>query len=517
MFWPTPVDYKQAISFFPDLSILDPELQDGSPRKDSDDVIYDTGAYSIVFPIEVSSNTYALRCWTEDIGDTETRYKEISDYLQRRCLPYFVDFEYVPNGIKVNEVEYPVTRMEWVEGKTLCDFIKQNLRDARCLKTAAAEFQKMVETLHAHQISHGDLQDGNILLDRDGTDVKIRLIDYDSLFVPSLRSQPDSIIGLPEYQHPQRGGGQANEKVDYFSELVIYLSLLSLAEKFDLWSQFGNRTEKGLLFTVEDFKNPDQSEVFRELGKLSLTVQQLASKLKEFCSRQSIDQLEPLEEVLAQKSSDFLEIVLSFWERVGQKLKGSCEPPVDQLDPSEPVPPPSPPQDPSDSIFLEEVLDFWKRDPSNRQEPPPTKSYNQGIAYLDNNQYNQAIVEFEKAIDLDPNYKKAHHELGRAYFEMGNFRAAKRALEAALRIEPKSTAVHYHLGCTCLGMQEYTKAANYFREAVTLDPKYKKAYYNLALTQLRRGYHQEAKKAAQAALKIDRNYQPARQLLAAIE
>ena len=369
--WPSRSDYTQAIRYYPHISILDPKLKGGNPRRGSNnDLISYSGGSSIVFPIEVSLNTYALRCWIAGIGEAETRYKEISDYLKQCRLSYFVDFEYVPNGIMVNGDKYPVTRMEWAEGETLCDFIKHNLQDARCLKTAAVEFQKMVTALHAHQISHGDLQDGNILFKRSGTDVEIKLIDYDSVFVPALRGQPDSIIfGVPAYQHPQRraGGGGASEKVDYFSELVIYLSLLSLAEKPDLWSQFGSPTEKRLLFIAEDFKNPDQSDVFRELENLSPDVKQLTSKLKEFCKR-SVNQLEPLETVLPKTS-------------------------------------------------------------------PAQIVYNQGLACLRSNRYNEALVEFEKAIGLDPNYKEAHHGLGLAHFQMKNFGEAKRAAAAALRID----------------------------------------------------------------------------------
>ncbi len=372
MLWPSRIDYTQAIGFFPDISILDPTLRGGNPRRGSNNylIVY-SGGFSTVFPVEVLSNTYALRCWIADIGDAETRYKEISDYLKQCSLPYFVDFAYVPEGILVNGIKYPITRMEWAEGETLCDFIKQNLQDDQCLKTAAAEFQKMVETLHTHRISHGDLQDGNILLKRNGADVEIKLIDYDSLFVPALRGQPDNIVGLPEYQHAQRmaGGGSASEKVDYFSELVIYLSLLSLAEKPDLWSRFGDRTERGLLFTAGDFKNPDQADVFRELENLPPDVKQLALKLKEFCTKPSIDQLEPLEVVLPKIS-------------------------------------------------------------------PAKVAHDQGLAYLHGNQYNEAIVEFEKAIVLDPNYKEAYHGLGLAHFQMNNFGEAKRAAETALRIDP---------------------------------------------------------------------------------
>ncbi len=369
MLWPGRIDYTQAVGNFPHISVLDPILRGGTPRRGTSNypIVY-SGGFSTVFPVEVLSNTYALRCWIADIGDAETRYQEISDYLKQCRLPYFVDFAYVPEGILVNGTKYPITRMEWAEGETLCGFIKHNLQDAGCLKTAAAEFQKMVETLHIHQIAHGDFQDGNILLKRNGTDVEIKLIDYDSLFVPALRGQPDNIVGLPEYQHPQRiaGGGGANEKMDYFSELVIYLSLLSLAEKPDLWSQFGDRTEKGVLFTAEDFRNPDQSNLFRELENLSSDVKRLASKLKESCKR-SVDQLEPLEAILA---------------------------------------------------------------------------YNQGLAYLQNSRYNEAVVEFEKAIDLDPNYKEAHYELGLAHLQMGNLGEAKKAAEAALRIDSYYQPAH---------------------------------------------------------------------------
>ena len=370
--YPSRVEYTEAVRDLPHISILDPKLKGGKARRAADGhLIAYSGGFSIVFPIEVLSKTYALRCWIQDIRNVETRYQEISDYLRRCGLPYFIDFAYVPEGILVNGIKYPITRMEWAEGETLCNFIEQNLQDAQCLRTAAAEFQKMVATLHAHQISHGDLQDGNILLKRNGTDVEIKLIDYDSLFVPALRGQPDSIVGLPEYQHPQRiaGGGQANEKVDYFSELAIYLTFLGLSEKLELWKQFGERTERGLLFIAEDFKNPDQSDVFRELENLSSDVKQLASKLKEFC-KLPIDQLEPLEAVLPKTS-------------------------------------------------------------------PTQVAYEQGIAYIHNNQYNAAIAEFKKAIAIDPKFKEAYHGLGLAYFRVGNLGEAKKRAEAALGIDPR--------------------------------------------------------------------------------
>ena len=372
MAYPSRGDYAAAVGGFPHVSILDATLRSGTPARGSNNLllVY-SGGFSSVFPLVVGPNTFALRCWVRDIGDAETRYQEISNYLKQKNLPYFVEFAYIREGILVNGTKWPITRMEWAEGETLCQFIENNLHDAGLLRTTAAEFLEMAEALHANQISHGDFQDGNILLKRNGTDVEIKLIDYDSLFVPALRGYPDYIVGLPQYQHPSRiaGGGIANEKVDYFSELVIYLSLLSLAEKPGLWSQFGQRTERALLFVEADFKNATQSDVLQELENLSSDVKLLASKLKDFCAKTSIDQLEPLEVLLP------------------------------------------------------------------RTDPAAKKACNQGLIFLHSQRYNEAIAEFEKAIRIESNFREAHHGLGLTYLQIGNLDLAKRKAEDTLKID----------------------------------------------------------------------------------
>ena len=368
MRWPSFADYEFAVMNAFAYSVLDPKFKGGSPGKGI------SGGFSRVYPVDVGAKTFALRCWTRNVADAKMRYEEISACLKRIRLPYFVDFAYVSEGILVDRQKYSTTRMEWAEGQTLRAFIADNLQNPDVFKTVAAEFQKMVETLHAHQISHGDLQDGNILLKRNGARVEIKLIDYDSLFVPALRGQPDSIVGLPEYQHPQRiaGGGQASEKVDYFSELVIYLSFLSLAEKPELWAQFQENTGDGLLFSAEDFKSPSQSAIFRELENLSPEVKHLADTLRHFCGQTSIEQLAPLEEVLPKKAN------------------------------------------------AAEAKDY----------------YTQGLTCLHNNRYNEAVGKFGETINLlYKDLKEAYYGLGLTYFKMGKLREAKAASEKALSFD----------------------------------------------------------------------------------
>ena len=366
------------------------------------------GGFSIVFPIVKGSTTFALRCWTQEVGNAEVRYKEISAYLKRVGLPYFVDFEYVPMGILVNGIKYPITRMQWADGVSLRDFISQNLKSRHIFKVVADAFQKMVATLHTHQIAHGDLQDGNILLERKGNSIEIKLIDYDSLFVPALRGQLDSIRGLPEYQHPIRMAAdeqaQATEKLDYFSELVIYLSFLALSEKPGLWRSFEDKTEEACCSRKRTSKTRVALLFFVSCQTCPLMYNSWASALKDFCAKTSIDQLEPLEEILP------------------------------------------------------------KSDPKTHTD--------RGFSLLNNKQYDNALAEFQKVIALDPGYEEAQFGLGHVYLRTQKYGAAINTFEKIIQQEANSKEAHHGLALAYHQSGDNSKATTAANAALRIDPYY---------------------------------------------
>ncbi len=65
------------------------------------------------------------------------------------------------------------------------------------------------------------------------------------------------------------------------------------------------------------------------------------------------------------------------------------------------------------------------------------KYYTQGLALLDQNRFDSAIVKFDKVINIDPNYKEAHFNLGVAYFNLHNDTYAANAVNKALVIDPE--------------------------------------------------------------------------------
>ena len=300
--YPEIIDYIDSILHL-SKSVFDPVLKKGEAQRKKINPLLPlqfAGGNACVFRINVDGGSYALKCWTlEGVDNIETRYIEIASYLKKNQLPYFVDFEYQKNGIIVGKEIFPIARMQWVEGVDLKTFINNNIKSSsQQLYNLADMFLEMVSQLHKKNISHGDLHHENIMIDNSG---QLRLIDYDGMYVPNLRGKNDLPEGLPGYQHPSRGKlNMLHPKSDYFSELVIYLSILGLAENPKYWNSIGSEE---LLFKETDFIDPSKSLMFSDLKKMSDDVKTLTLVLEEFCLENKLENLKPLEEVVKNKTT----------------------------------------------------------------------------------------------------------------------------------------------------------------------------------------------------------------------
>ena len=302
--------------------IVDKDIQSGKPQYSKmKRLISYAGGYSKVFPVYIKNRKIALRFWTANIEESQKRYQEIERYLKERNLPYFVEFNYHNNSLNWKNNQYPFISMDWVEGKTLNKYLDANITDSDKIRKLAELFLEMVQTLHQNNIAHGDLQDGNILVIENGTDIELKLIDYDSLFVPSLRNFTVEIIGVESYQHPNKNDmKKLNEKIDYFSELVIYLSLLVYAENKNFWEE---GQDQKLLFESKDFRDTQNSTIFNHLknSNYSSKIVELTIRLEEYCIKSSINDLFPLENEKSDKFKGLFENILESTKNVIESFK----------------------------------------------------------------------------------------------------------------------------------------------------------------------------------------------------
>src|SRR6516165_6064629 len=116
-----------------------------------------------------------------------------------------------------------------------------------------------------------------------------------------------------------------------------------------------------------------------------------------------------------------------------------------------------------------------------------------GIELADRGWLDEAINEFKKAIDLDPESAHAHDNLATVYAEKKLFRDALSEYLTAIRLEPDSATAHYNLACF-LSTNGPQMAIGEYREAIELDPEYPDAHLNLGLTYADQGRLDEATK-----------------------
>lgn len=297
----------------PNVSFKSSEIIGGSVIQKGSRIIQYSGGYTTVFPFhKKTGNKVAVRLWIADIGDARKRSLEISNYLENLNNTYFAGFKYIDDAVLVNGTLHPIVLMDWVDGQTLKEYINSNITNASKILGLAEKFKEMTTYFHKENIAHGDLQHGNILVKKDGSLVAI---DYDSMFIEPLKGMTDTIKGLPGYQHPARHSNQCvNPRLDYFSELVIYLSLLIYADTPKLWDDYYETED--LLFSKDDFLNPSNSKlIISHLKSTNSIISGLTEKMMEELKATDISQLRPLEDLLINRREVAKGNIFDKWEK----------------------------------------------------------------------------------------------------------------------------------------------------------------------------------------------------------
>lgn len=278
MAWPSDQDYNEAIQN-PRIAFADHELQSGTVELNAMGIPKArAGNFATVYKISVDGAAHAVRCFRYDNPEHNTRYPAIASYLTQNALPYMVSFRYMSQGIRVGASWYPFVRMRWVEGDSLVSYIEKNLSSPTTLRDLAVAWAQMLADLRQAKIAHGDLQHGNVLVVQG----KLRLVDYDGMYVPALEGSRGIELGHRNYQHPQRTELDFGAYLDNFSAWLIYASLMALAAQPALWGQLKGGDEC-LLFRKVDFDAPERSAAFRLLKALpDAQVRALADRIEYF-------------------------------------------------------------------------------------------------------------------------------------------------------------------------------------------------------------------------------------------
>ena len=101
-----------------------------------------------------------------------------------------------------------------------------------------------------------------------------------------------------------------------------------------------------------------------------------------------------------------------------------------------------------------------------------------GGAYLDQDQFDQAIQDYSAAIRLKPDFAQAFNNRGNAYDDAGKADQALLDYDEALRLDPDFSKALSNRGLLYDARGEHARAIQDYDQALRLDPKYRGAMKN---------------------------------------
>ena len=279
MQYPLISEYVRAIqdasSNLDKLAHLVPVLDDhGEPYRSS-------GAFAVVFKMkdEQTGKCYALKCFTEEQEGRAEAYRQIVDELEFVDSSYITSVKYLDKEIFVDssceEDEFPVLLMDWIDGETMETYIGENYQDNYTMAMLCYRFCKMAAWLRSQSFAHGDVKPDNIIIRPDGS---LTLVDYDGMFVSSMKGCKSPTIGTKDFSHPLRTMDDFDETIDDFSLASIALSLKAISMNSRLLDTYG--ASDRLLFSEKDYRTPSNSKVISALQGLMCD--------KDFCTLYSL-------------------------------------------------------------------------------------------------------------------------------------------------------------------------------------------------------------------------------------
>ena len=229
-----------------------------------------SGAFAVVFKMRDprTGQLYALKCFTEEQEGRAEAYRKIEEELEVAGTTYFTSMRYYERELFVDssvssESEFPVLLMDWVDGSTMELYIREHYRDSYAMEMLCYRFCRLAAYLRSQPFAHGDVKPDNIMVSDTGT---LTLIDYDGMFVPSMKGESSPTLGTEEFRHPLRTPELFDATIDDFALASIALSLRAIALDSQLLDLYG--APDRLLFSASDYRDLAQSKVMQAIWRL---------------------------------------------------------------------------------------------------------------------------------------------------------------------------------------------------------------------------------------------------------
>ncbi|MHA2185674.1 MAG: tetratricopeptide repeat protein, partial [Promethearchaeota archaeon] len=129
--------------------------------------------------------------------------------------------------------------------------------------------------------------------------------------------------------------------------------------------------------------------------------------------------------------------------------------------------------------------------------------YNMGLAYSLKKEYDKAIENFQKAIDYDNNHIKSWNLMGIAYETQENQAKALECLKQTIEIDPNFSEGWYNIGNIYKQVNQEDKAIEYYLKATELDSNFAKAWFFMGFAYYDKKDYNNAIQNIEKAIELD--------------
>ena len=217
--FPAAGDYYKAVQA-PSRRFTVPKLQAAEFVWDSLGPTLARGSSAVVFQASVEGRPQALRCYIREDASSRDRYSALDAYLAGHDLsPYVSGTTWLDGAITVNRSPWPVLTMEWINGRTLneyVDFLVSGSNTA-ALTTLAVRWRELSRRSSGASSPTATCSTATSWWTRRGSSAWWTSTGFGSQL---FGQPPPSEFGHPNYQHPLHH--YWDRWLDTFSALVIY-------------------------------------------------------------------------------------------------------------------------------------------------------------------------------------------------------------------------------------------------------------------------------------------------------